>query len=99
MILWSLLSIVVSAVLLAVVAVRDPKRLRNAAHGGHGASLPRPLSPMARRLCSWLILAPGVVLTALGEWWAFLVWFGSACALGWATAQVLALRSRQSAST
>ena len=92
MILASLLSILVSTVLLAIVGMRDPKRLRNAAHGNRGAPLPQPLSPAARRACSWLILAPGVALMMLGQWWAFCVWMGAATALGWATAHVLAKR-------
>ncbi len=92
MILASVLSIVASAVLLVIVGMRDPKRLRSAEHGKHSASSTQPLSPAARKTCSWLVLAPGVVLAAMGQWWAFLVWIGSACALGWATAHVLARR-------
>jgi hypothetical protein len=91
-ILASLISILVSAVLLVIVGMRDPKRLRSAGQEERGRQLPQPLSPAARRICSWLVLAPGVVLAAMGQWWAFLVWIGSACALGWATAHVLARR-------
>jgi hypothetical protein len=84
-IIASVVTFAISAVILALLGVRDPKRLRNLRQGV-------PLSRPARQGLGWLVLAPGIVLAFLGQWWAFFIWFGATCAAGWATAQVLAIR-------
>lgn len=86
MITASLLSIVFSGGLLALLGVRDPKRLRNSGHGVRRRALPSHL----RRASAWLVLAPGLILAAIGQWWAFFIWFGAITALGWLTATLLA---------
>jgi hypothetical protein len=90
MMLASVLSIAVSGVLLALLGLRDPKRLRNAGHGSSGSHVAAPLAPSLRRAFGWLSLAPGVVLAVLGQWWAFFIWLGVVTALGWAVARGLA---------
>ena len=86
MITAALLSIVFSGALLAMLGVRDPKRLR-ASHAARRHEL--VLSAPMRRAAGWLVLAPALVLVALSQWWALLIWFGAICALGWLTANVL----------
>jgi hypothetical protein len=82
----SVAAILFSALLLGLLGWQDPKRLRNASHDMPAA--PRFSAPQ-RRILGWLSLAPGVVLTIAGEWWALLMWLGASCTLGWLTAQVL----------
>jgi hypothetical protein len=91
-ILTSLVSILASAILLFVLGRHDPKRLRNHHPFASGDAMPS-MSLRLRRLIAWLVPAPGLVLAMLGQWWAFLVWLGAVCALGWITAQLLANRS------
>ena len=92
----SLLSILVSTALLVVLALRDPKRLRNqprtAERGGSSQTLPASI----RRICGWLVLLPGAILAAIGHWWAFLIWLGATPAIGWLLAQTLAGRETPS---
>ena len=85
MIAAALIAIAVSGALLILLGARDPKRLRNARHGGSNA-LASPLAPPVRHACSWLSLAPGITLGLLGEWWAFLIWLGAITAIGWTIA-------------
>jgi hypothetical protein len=95
MIVPAILAILFSAALVWVLGQRDPKRLRNVASAAvsHPVRLPRSL----RRLLGWMTLAPGLVLILFGQWWAFLVWLGALCVLGWITSQRLAARSPHSA--
>jgi hypothetical protein len=86
LIIASVVTFAISAVILALLGMRDPKRLRNLKNGAF------PLSSGARQGLGWLVLAPGIVLAFLGQWWAFFIWLGATCAAGWATAQVLAIR-------
>jgi hypothetical protein len=88
----SLPAILLSAALIGVLARRDPKRLRNI-EVADAAFPPSPLSAQMRSLLGWLVFAPGVVLMVLGEWWAFLVWLGALCVLGWVASQAWAIRS------
>ena len=86
--LWSALAIVVSALALAPLALRDPKRLRTAAKAG--ARSQAPMSTPQRRALGSASLLPGIVLAICGLWPAFLIWMGAAGAIGWALAQALA---------
>lgn len=88
MIIATLLSVLVTGALLVVLGLHDPKRLRNARQSD-GASNRAPLPTTIRRALGWLTLAPGVVLIALGAWWALVVWLGAFGAIGWAIAQLL----------
>jgi hypothetical protein len=93
MMIPGLLAILASAILIAALGWRDPKRLRNL-HGEEPAQ--SPMSSAQRRLLGWLVPAPGVVLMCLGEWWAFLAWLGALCVAGWAASHLLALHPRPS---
>jgi hypothetical protein len=96
----TLLSVLATGVLLVVLGLHDPKRLRNVRQSVrhdirddtdqvHGAGIRAPLPASLRRLLAWLTLAPGVVLMVLGAWWAFVVWLGAFGAIGWTIAQLL----------
>ena len=85
-----ILAMLFSGALLAVLGTRDPKRLRNLAHAGSVSGAKRVLPVSIRRACGWLTLAPGLVLLSIGQWWAFLMWLGATCALGWVTSHLLA---------
>ena len=86
----SLLAVMASLVLLAPLAMRDPKRLRAAIKLGGAARAPMP--DAQRKMLGWASLVPGVLLALVGEWPAFLIWLGAATATGWALAQGLAPR-------
>ena len=89
---WAACAVAASALALASLALRDPKRLRAAARAGlksHG-----PLLLPQRRLLGAASLLPGAALASCGQWPAFLIWMGAAAAIGWALAQVLAPKPR-----
>lgn len=86
MIAAALLSTLISGALLALLGMRDPKRLRNAGHRSRELVLPAPM----RTTFGWLVLTPGIVLVAMAQWWALLIWLGAIGGLGWLTATVLA---------
>lgn len=79
------LALALSAALLALLAWRDPKRLRNRLPPG-----PEPLPPGLRRRLGWASLLPGLVLAFAGQWPALLIWLAACCSLGWALTQWLA---------
>ena len=76
-----------SAAAILVLALRDPKRLRNVSRSG--ALAVAPLSRNARRWLSVFSLIPGGVLIALSHWSGFLIWFGAVSALGWGISNAL----------
>jgi hypothetical protein len=81
--LWALCALALSLLPLWRLARHDPKRLR---------SLRQPTSspgPDRKRLVV-LLLLPGGVLAAIGQWPAFLIWLGSLTAGGWLLVQLLA---------
>jgi len=85
----SVIAVLISAILLAILGRHDPKRLRNRSREvATGMSTPG-LTRGMRRLLGWLVLVPGVVLTVIDQWWAFLIWMGACCALGWVTTHLL----------
>lgn len=84
----SLLALLVSGTLIALLGRGDPKRLRNERKAGAGRVA--PMAPAMRRLFGWLVPVPGVALMFLGEWWAFLVWLGAICVVGWIASHLLA---------
>lgn len=85
----SLLAIGFSLILLTVLALRDPKRIRTSGLDMQ-ASVPTPLSRGARGALGWSSLLPGLALTAAGQWPALLIWLGACCSLGWALTQLFA---------
>lgn len=89
---WAACAVAASALALAPIALRDPKRLRTAFKGATKAASPMPTSQ--RRLLAWGSLLPGIVLVVCGQWPAFLIWMGAAAAIGWGLAQVLAPKPR-----
>lgn len=92
MMFLSVPAILLSAILIAVLAWRDPKRLRNLARA-HARFNPSPLSAGVRRLLGVLVPVPGVALMLLGAWWAFLVWLGALCIVGWVASRALAIHA------
>jgi hypothetical protein len=84
----TLLSVLVTTALLLILGLHDPKRLRNVRQSGETSNL-TPLPTTIRRVLGWLTIAPGVVLTVIGAWWALVVWAGVFGAIGWAIAQLL----------
>ena len=94
MIVATTLSILVSGAMIAILGARDPKRLRNLEYDTDGLTAMRPLPSVARRACAWFVLVPGLILTVQGHWWAFFIWLGATCALGWVTSQVLGIGDR-----
>lgn len=88
----SLLSILVSATCLIVLAARDPKRIRNLVRDKPEASSNiEPWHPAMRRALAVLVLVPGVVLGIVHEWWSLLIWLGAVCLFGWIAAQLFAI--------
>lgn len=85
----SLLAIAFSLILLIVLALRDPKRIRTSGLAVQ-TSAPVPLSRGARRMLGWSSLLPGLALAAADQWPALLIWLGACCSLGWALTQWLA---------
>lgn len=81
----TLLALALSTSLLALLAWRDPKRLRNSLLPG-----PEPLAPGLRRGLGWASLLPGLALAFTAQWPALLIWLGACCSLGWALTQWLA---------
>ncbi|MDP3858945.1 MAG: hypothetical protein Q8Q73_14410 [Stagnimonas sp.] len=81
----SLLALLPSTVLLVLLALRDPKRLRNLPGNGQ-----TPLTPGQRRALATLLPFPGLALGLFGQWPALLIWLGASCSLGWALTQWLA---------
>lgn len=85
----TLAALLPTAALLALLAWRDPKRLRS---GGAGPVRPLPRGP--RRLLGWLAPLPGLLLALMGLWPALLIWLGLSGSLGWALTQALAPSSQ-----
>jgi hypothetical protein len=78
----------VSAAMLAMLALHDPKRVRTVARGGGRRG--RTFAKATRFGFGCVAIAPGVLLAVYGEWPAFLLWLGASCAVGWLLAVVLA---------
>ena len=83
-----LVAVCVTAAMLAMLALHDPKRVRTVARAGgqRGRTFGKP----ARVAFGIASIAPGAMLAAHGEWPAFLLWFGSSCAVGWFLTVILA---------
>lgn len=88
--LWAGGALMASSCTLVLLALRDPKRLRAVAQRGLRAGV--PWTPSARWFFAGATLTPGVLLMLVGQWPAFLIWFGATAAVGWALAQALAPR-------
>jgi hypothetical protein len=85
----SVISVVISAILLTILGRHDPKRLRNRSREVATGPDMQLLPSGIRRLLGWLVLAPGVALLVIEQWWAFLIWMGASCAIGWVTTHLL----------
>jgi hypothetical protein len=73
-----------SVALLALLGLRDPKRLRTV------RGRVSPLSTRARGVLASLVVLPGIVLACFGLWWPLLIWLAASCIAGWTTAHLLA---------
>lgn len=91
-----LLSIVVSALSLTALALRDPKRLRwRQKLARHGATPAKAFSPLPQRQRKWLftaMLVPGALLALAGMWASLMLWLGASLTYGWLLSEVLAAR-------
>ncbi|MBB3046072.1 hypothetical protein FHR99_000308 [Litorivivens lipolytica] len=74
----ALLLAIPSALILWLLADRDPKRLRVQRIRDRGA-----LSANQRKLLTVALFLPALPLMALGYWSAFLIWFGAVFMVGW----------------
>lgn len=81
-------SLVVSLFPLLLLARHDPKRLRSIRTHQF-----KPHGRSTRRFYSAIVLLPGVVLIARGDWPAFLIWMGALVSSGWLLVQLLAART------
>ena len=87
MIWLALAATALSAGLLALLGLGDPKRRRSAGlKGGHGQRL--------RRLYVAGAIVPGVLIAFTGDAALWLIWFGGCAVAGW----LIALRLAQSGS-
>lgn len=86
----SLLTIAVSLCALAVLAWRDPERLRASGRGGGPAEQSPMLGAGRRRALAAAALAPGAILVVSGEWAGLVIWAGALLIGGWALASGLA---------
>ncbi len=79
-----LVAIVLSATLILLLALGDPKRRRTAgaAGGAQGTTV--------RRLLAAASLLPGIACIANGDAAAFLIWFGGCAVAGWFVTLALA---------
>lgn len=83
-------SLVVSLWPLLLLARHDPKRLRTIRHNQL-----KPHVRRTRQFYSVIVLLPGFVLMARGDWPAFLIWMGALIASGWLLVQTLAIKANQ----
>ena len=86
--IWAASAIVVSAVLLTPLALRDPKRLRSL-----GATKRVAMASTMRTVLGYASLLPGIATIVAGQWPAFLIWLGTVTAIGWSLAQGFAVNS------
>ena len=89
MTLATLLAIAVSATLLLLIGLRDPKRLRAA-----GERAAQPHTTKQRRVLATLVLVPGVLLALAAQSAGFIIWLGATVAIGWLLTQLLAVAGR-----
>jgi hypothetical protein len=81
---YAALTLTLSLLPLIALALRDPKRLRSRRSARRGASRAE------RRVFAMASLVPGVLLAAVGQWPAFLIWLGGIAIAGWLLALSLA---------
>ena len=80
MVFVGLASIGVSAAIIVLLCLGDPKRQRSLGRPG-------PAMPAARRrLLAVAACMPGLVCALLGDAAAFLMWLGGCALIGWAVA-------------
>ena len=78
-------ALAVSAALILLLCIGDPKRRRSRRIAGQGrsAAFRKPLSAA--------VLLPGAYLAFAGDAAAFLIWLGGCSVLGWLVAQLFGL--------
>ena len=88
-----IVSLVISLLPLLSLARHDPKRLRSLRQR-------HQLKPHVRRTRQFyaaIVLLPGIILVARGDWPAFLIWMGVLIASGWLLVQLLAAQATAAA--
>ena len=74
-------AVAVTALILGLLCIGDPKRRRTAGLRGEG------YRTTARRAFAAAAMLPGLGLALMGDAAAFLVWIGAATIIGWLLAQ------------
>jgi hypothetical protein len=91
----TLLSLLPSLLLLSLIALRDPKRLRSQPRGpGHATRHASVWTPKQRRSATMLALLPAPLLIAFGAWPALLLWLGALLTAVWLWVNYLAPPAR-----
>lgn len=73
-------ALIVSAGLIVLLCMHDPKRLRTAGRKTEG------MAPARRRMLVAAACLPGLACALLGDSGAFLMWLGGCALFGWALA-------------
>ncbi|MDB5970198.1 MAG: hypothetical protein JWQ90_2648 [Hydrocarboniphaga sp.] len=69
--------------MLALIALRDPKRLRSLPRTAPAMRRASAWTPRQRRIAVLIALSPAPLLIAAGAWPALLIWLGALLAGGW----------------
>lgn len=76
----TLAALALSAALILLLCIGDPKRRRSERIKGGEQG------PVARRLLFGAVCLPGLWLALIGDSAAFLIWLGGCCVAGWLVA-------------
>lgn len=80
-----------SLLLLSLIALRDPKRLRSQPRGSaQAARRASAWTPKQRRNATLIALLPAPLLIAFGAWPALLIWLGALLTAVWLWVNYLA---------
>lgn len=90
----ALVAIALSAILIIILCVGDPKRRRAAGRTGRNAGPAQ--SPKLRRILAAAACLPGLYCALTGDAAAFLIWLGGCGVIGWLLVLVLGARPEKS---
>ncbi|CAN5198079.1 hypothetical protein BH10PSE12_BH10PSE12_36430 [soil metagenome] len=89
----ALIAIALSAILIVILCVGDPKRRRAAGRTGRNGPAQ---SPELRRILAAAACLPGLYCALTGDAAAFLIWLGGCGVIGWLLVLVLGARPEKS---
>ncbi|WP_428312315.1 hypothetical protein [Hydrocarboniphaga sp.] len=91
----ALAALLPSLLLLSLIALRDPKRLRSLPRGpGHDSRRAAAWTRKQRRNATLIALLPAPLLIASGAWPALLIWLGALLTVAWLWVNCLAPPAR-----